>query len=62
MEDERKANNDVAAPPMGRPTGGTGKRPYSRPTVTDYGTVADLTRGGAGTRPDGRGNKKRVGP
>jgi hypothetical protein len=35
--------------------GGTAKKPYSKPRVEDYGSVADLTRAGGGTIEDAGG-------
>jgi len=60
MDDHRTANSDVARPPMAEADDCGRKRPYSRPTLTDYGTVADLTRGSGGTSPDGHSGKKQV--
>lgn len=38
-----------------------GKRPYRKPRIEDYGTVADLTLTGAGTIDDGGGFGPRSG-
>ena len=38
------------------------KQPYRTPQLIDYGTVAELTQGGAGTRTDGHPVKKFVAP
>jgi len=38
------------------------KRLYTVPRLKDYGTVAELTRGGAGTTLDGRASKKVFAP
>ena len=37
------------------------KRPYRKPRIEDYGTVADLTLTGAGTIDDGGGFGQRSG-
>ena len=38
------------------------KQPYRAPQLIDYGTVAQLTQGAAGTRTDGHPVKKFVQP
>jgi hypothetical protein len=58
--EKQDPQDQVAPAPAG--SEGTPKRPYSKPTLTDHGTVSALTRGGAGTSKDGRGQKKFIRP
>ncbi|HLT45716.1 MAG TPA: lasso RiPP family leader peptide-containing protein [Rubricoccaceae bacterium] len=44
----RKTHADESAAPGGRPVGGTRKRPYVAPTLTNYGAVSALTRAPGG--------------
>lgn len=45
---------------MGKPVAREPKKPYTKPTLTVYGTVRDLTRkiGRSGQRDGGRGASK----
>ena len=36
-----------------------GKRPYARPVLTDFGTIADLTRAGYGSMPENKDSQSK---
>ncbi len=43
---------DVTAGPRGR------KRPYVKPTIREYGSIAKLTQSGGSTKPEAGGGRK----
>lgn len=62
MDDSRNIG-DGSRPALPVPGDGPAKkRTYSKPTLTDYGTIADLTRGNVGTSDDAKGKKKLIIP
>lgn len=50
-DSERPGQHEGAA-------GGSGKKPYTRPTIEEYGSVEKLTRGSSGRRGDGGGTRR----
>jgi hypothetical protein len=61
MDDSRNLGDGSRPAP---PSSGDGlaKRTYSKPILTDYGTIVDLTRGNVGTADDAKGKKKLIIP
>ena len=45
--------------PKAPPVPGRARRPYKKPTLVEYGSVAKLTQGSSGTRNDGGGTSMR---
>jgi hypothetical protein len=52
MQDDKHGRKDI--PETGTPQ--SGRRPWSRPALTEYGHLAKLTRGASGAYPDANMN------
>jgi hypothetical protein len=46
----RRDDDAVDKRKVGRPESGVGKRPYAKPRIREYGSIAKLTQSGGSTR------------